>query len=459
MAEREHWTTRAGFIAAAVGSAVGLGNIWAFPFQAGRNGGAAFVLVYLIIVLLIGLPAMMMEFSIGRSSQKNPVDAFREIGFKNWMFAGALAAFTAFWILAFYSVVGGWVIHYIQGAITGGYFGGTGAAEYFGQIASGWDAVVYHAIFMAITVGIVAFGVEAGIERATKVMVPSIIILLVGLAVWAATLTNAGAGYDFYISPDLGAVAWGTVIPYAVGQAFFTLSLGMGAMITYSSYLGQDDSLPADSTIIVVLNTLVAVLAGFVVFPVLFHANPGIDLSQAGGAGTAFTTIGAAFATIGGVTGQALAFLFFFVLLIAALSSSISLLEVVTSWILDNTAYDRMPVAIGAGVVIFLFGIPSAVGIFGMGGVATLTWYNDIAYNLFLPVSVLLIALFVGWVWGPRAVDELEQGSTTGEGFNMAWLWFVRIVIPLAVLFTLVLGLQTLAMNAGWISQEFIALG
>ncbi|RBI64204.1 sodium-dependent transporter [halophilic archaeon] len=452
MAQRETWTTRLGFILAAVGSAVGLGNIWGFPFQAGRNGGAAFLLVYLVVVLLVGLPAMLMEFVVGRRSKKNPVDAFRELGYGSWTFAGALTAFIAFWILSFYSVVGGWVIRYLVGSVTGAYFGGTEVGNYFLSIAMGPDAVAFHALFMLLSVGIVALGVSDGIERATKLMVPSVVVLLVGIAVWAATLTNAGAGYDFYLSPDLGEVQWGTVIPYAVGQAFFTLSLGMGAMITYASYLGEDDSLPADGGIIVVLNTLVGVLAGFVVFPVLFHYDPSIDLSGAGGSGTAFTTLSSAFAGLGGV-GRVLASVFFFVLLIAALSSSISLLEVVTSYVLDNTDYERSSVSVGAGSAVFLFGLPAALGLNWLGlqnasGIDTLTWYNDIAYNLLLPLSVLAVAVFVGWVYGRDALDEIRRGSGTANWFDVTWLWFVRLVVPAGILFTLVLGVQTLLVNA-----------
>jgi NSS family neurotransmitter:Na+ symporter len=443
-----------GFILAAVGSAVGLGNIWAFPFQAGRNGGAAFVVVYLIVVFLVGLPAMLSEFVVGRGSKRNPVDAFSELGFDDWRFAGGVGAFSAFWILAFYSVVGGWVVRYVFGSLTGAYFGDTTASAYFMEIAMGLDAVATHGIFMLLTVGIVVGGVRGGIERATKVMVPTIIVFLIGLGAWAFTLSNAGAGYEFYLSPELSAITSNldTIVPYAVGQAFFTLSLGMGAMITYSSYLGEDDSLPADGSTIVVLNTVVAVLAGLAIFPLLFHSNPGIDLATAGGSSTAFTTIGGAFASLGS-SGQVLAFVFFLTLLLAALSSAISLLEVVTSYVVENTGLDRTPTVAGLGAVVFAFGIPSATGIFGMNGITTLTWYNDIAYNLLLPVSVLAVSLFVGWVYGSRAVDEVGRGSGVGATFDAAWLWFVRVVVPAAVTFTLVLGIQSLLVSAGVLAE------
>src|SRR6056297_2946154 len=194
MAERETWTTRIGFIFAAVGSAVGLGNIWSFPFQTGSNGGAAFLVVYLTIVFLLGFPAMLMEFVIGRRSKQNPISAFRELGYGNWSFAGTLGVLGSMVTLAFYSVIGGWVLSYVAGSATGAYFGS--AEAFFGSVSVGGVAVGTHALFMALTIGIVAFGVQSGIERATKVMIPAIIVLLVGLGLWGSTLEGAAAGYE-----------------------------------------------------------------------------------------------------------------------------------------------------------------------------------------------------------------------------------------------------------------------
>ncbi|MFC4359168.1 sodium-dependent transporter [Halobium salinum] len=447
MSERETWTSRLGFILAAVGSAVGLGNIWQFPFQTATNGGAAFLVVYLLAVLAIGFPAMLAEFVVGRRAERNPIDAFGRLGHGNWKFAGAIAAFTAFWILSFYSVVGGWVIRYIFGSATGAYFGAP--SEYFGAIAAGPDALALHAVFMALTVGIVAAGVDDGIERATKLMVPSIIVLLVGLGAWAATLPGSGPGYAYYLAPDLGALTtnfW-SILPNAVGQAFFTLSLGMGAMITYASYLGEDDSLAGDGVTIVALNTLVGLLAGLVAFPVLFAI--GIEPSQSG-LGAAFEMLAGAFGQLPSPTGAILGVVFFFTLLLAALSSAISLLEVVTSYVVDNYDYGRPTVAVALGTGIFLLGVPSAFGVSNLG------WYNAIAYNLLLPLSVLLLLLFVGWVYADGAIGELRQGSTLGEGFNRGWLWWIRVVVPVGVLVTLLLGLQSLALRAGVLANPVV---
>ena len=446
MSERETWTSRVGFILAAVGSAVGLGNIWQFPFQTGQNGGAAFLVVYLAAVFLIGFPAMLVEFVIGRRSERNPVNAFDRLGHGKWKIAGAVGVVSAVWILSFYSVVGGWVIRYVWASLTQAYFA-TDAGTYFADISAGLGALALHAVFMLITVGIVAAGVDEGIERATKLMVPSIVVLLLGLGVWAATLDDVAAGYSYYLSPDFGTL-WaniGTILPAAVGQAFFTLSLGMGAMITYSSYLGEDDSLPTDGATIVVLNTFVGLLAGFVVFPILFSlgVEPG-----AGGTGTAFITLAGAFAQL--PAGSVIGFVFFFVLLLAALSSAISLLEVATAFVVDNTDYGRGAVAVALGTAIFALGVPAAFG------TDILTWYNDIAYNLLLPLSVLLLLLFVGWVDTSDSTDELARGASVGGGFITGWLWLVRTVVPLGVLVTLLLGIQSLAVSAGWLASPLV---
>ncbi|MFB6102548.1 MAG: sodium-dependent transporter [Haloplanus sp.] len=445
MTQRETWATRMGFILAAVGSAVGLGNIWQFPFQTGANGGAAFLVVYLAAVFLIGFPAMLSEFVVGRRAERNPIDAFARLGHRNWRAVGAIGTLSAFWILAFYSVVGGWVIRYVIGSARGAYFSGSEA--YFGAISAGPEAVAFHAVFMALTVGVVAFGVSGGIERSTKLMVPSIVILLGGLAIWAGTLDGGAAGYTYYLSPDIDALVSniGSILPAAVGQAFFTLSLGMGAMITYASYLGHDDSLPTDGATIVVLNTFVGLLAGLVVFPILFSL--GIEPGS-GGLGAAFVTLAGAFAQL--PAGRLLGIVFFVVLLLAALSSAISLLEVVTAYLVDNTSHSRSVVAVTLGLAIFVLGVPSAFGL------SILAWYNAIAYNLLLPLSVLCLLAFVGWIDAGDATAELRRGTGLSESGAVAWLWFVRTVVPLGVLVTLLLGLQSLAVRAGLLAAPIV---
>jgi NSS family neurotransmitter:Na+ symporter len=445
MSQRETWATRVGFILAAVGSAVGLGNIWQFPFKTSEYGGATFLVVYLIAAVGIGLPAMLAEFVVGRRSNLNAIGAFGKLGHEKWKWVGVLGVATGFWILSYYSVVGGWVLRYIGGSVTGAYFADPGA--YFGSVSAGLDALALHALFMFFVVVIVAGGVEDGIEKATKLMVPSIVVILAVLAVWVFTLPGAAPGYSYFLSPDLSTLSLSVsfdplpsfsgplteVIPFAVSQAFFSLSLGMGAMITYASYVGEDQSLFGDSITVVVLNSAVGILAGLVAIPLLFvqGVEPG-----SGGAGALFVSLATAFAEL--PAGRLVGGVFFVVVLIAALSSAISLLEVVVSYAVDNYGARRPQITTALGGLIFLLGIPSALD------TAWLTWFDTLAYQLLLPLSVLGVLVFIGWVYGRPAVEELLSGSSMGAGVGATWLWLVRTAVILAVLLTLWLGVQTL---------------
>lgn len=435
MSGRETWASRAGFILAATGSAVGLGNIWRFPYITAEGGGAAFLAVYLVAVLLVGVPAMLVEFVIGRGGKQNVVDVYESVGHRRWRFIGFLGLFTGFWILSYYSVIGGWVLRYLLGSVTGGYL--SDPASYFGAISAGPEALVFHLLFMALTVGIVAFGIEHGIELATKVMVPTIIVLMITLAVWAVTLAGSGAGYAFYLSPDTDVIVanFGEILPQAIGQALFSLSLGMGVMVTYSSYIARDESLWGDSVSVVALNTFIGVVAGFVVFPVLFAQN--VDPGSAG-AGAIFVSMATAFGEL--PAGQLLGFGFFAIVAIAALSSAISLLEVVTAYFVENTDYSRPAVTTVSGTIIFLLGIPSALDTDVLGQ------FDQIAANLLLPLGVVLAVLFVGWVYADSAIAELAKG-TDGQlrSLDQGWLWHVRTLLLVIVLGTLLLKIGQLA--------------
>ena len=433
MSERETWASRVGFVLAAVGSAVGLGNLWQFPFKTATNGGAAFVVFYLVAVVVVGFPAMLAEFVLGRRTNVNAVDAFGKLGHRGWRVAGGVAVLTGFWILSYYNVVGGWVLRYILGSARGAYFADPGG--YFGAVSAGPEAVLAQAAFLAIVVGIVSLGIEDGIEKATKVMVPSIVVLMLALTVWVASLPGAAAGYDFFLSPDLSSMAEnaGSIIPFAVGQAFFTLSLGMAIMMTYSSYVGSDDNLVVDGGVIVVTNTLVGVLAGLVVFPILLTVGAEIT-TESGGAGALFVATAAGFGSV--PFGRVFGVVFFGVVLIAALSSAISLLEVTVAYANDNYGLPRHYLAPAVGLGLFLLGLPSA------WDTAWLTWFDSFAYQVFLPVSVLAAVVFVGWVLGGEAVDELRQGAGGLGSLGHVWLWTLRLLVVAAILLTLGLGVN-----------------
>lgn len=430
VAPREHWTSRIGFIMAAIGSAVGLGNIWRFPYEAAQNGGAAFLIADFFAVLIVGLPAMLAEFTVGRRAHRNVVDAYGRGG-RVWKAAGVLAAVASFWILSYYSVVGGWIIRYLIESPTGAYF--SHPASHFDVAAAGLDAVAFAALFLLITIGIVTLGIERGIELATKVMVPSIVVLMVGLAIYAVTLPGSGAGYDYFLKPDFDYLFANldTLIPSAVGEVLFTLSLGSGIMITYASYVEESDSLVTDGFAVVIVNTLVGYLAGLTVFPLLFAQN--VKPGEAG-AGAIFVSVANAFRAL--PVGEVFGIVFYFVVLIAAISSSISLLEIPTAYFVDNFDVRRSVIAGGLGLGAFLFGLPTALN------TSTLELYDSFASEVLLPVGIFLVTVFVGWVYGRQAMTELGEGLH--ERFlPRYWLWHVRIVVFLAVTMTLVISVTT----------------
>lgn len=438
---RESWATRLGFILAAVGSAVGLGNIWRFPWMTAENGGSAFLVVYLVIILIVGVPGLLAEFVIGRRSNRNPVGALRDLssGSKLWATIGSFSVLTGIVLLSFYSVVGGWILRYFFASFTGTYFDAPGA--YFSTISFGGQAVGFHVLFLLLTALIVFGGVRRGIETATKLMMPAIVILLAVLAVWGVTQPNADAGLSFYLNFD------GTylldhpveVLRAAAGQALFTLSLGAGTMITYSSYLGEDHNLPFDSSIIATLNTAVGVLAGLVVFPLLFATYGGlVGPAQGGGPGALFISIAGAFAQLPG--GRVLAVLFFGVITLAALSSSISMLEIPVAYLVDEHAVSRKRATTLFTGLILLTGAMNALN------EAIFTFIAGTLVDLMLTTGLLAFLTFVGWVLGKEAVAEYDSGSGTfGHSLGPAWLWSVRTVLPLFLLVTLLINLLSIA--------------
>jgi NSS family neurotransmitter:Na+ symporter len=441
MNERATWATRIGFILAAAGSAVGLGNIWRFPFLTGESGGAAFLVVYLLLVVGVGVPVLLVEFVIGRRSNRNPIGAFERLGHPGWKASGAVGAIAAFIIFSYYSVVGGWVIQYVIASFTGGY--GANAEAFFLSTASGTNAIAYHGLFMATVAGIVALGIRNGLEKAATVMVPTVVVLLVGLAGYGATLDGAGAAYSYYLAPDLSTIVGDAVsiLPAAAGQAFYTLSLGMGIMITYASYIGEDRNLLQDAGVIVVLDTAIALLAGLVVFPFLF--TQGIDPGE-GGAGSIFISLAGAFQQLPG--GTLLGGIFFLMLLVAALTSAFSIFEVVVSYITDTFDVDRVPTALGMAAVLFVVGIPTALDL------TYLDAYDLFANNILLILSGLLLSLFIGWVYADEAIEELGKGRTSDGRIEAVWLTTLRYVVPIVLAITLALSVRD---YIGFLQESF----
>ncbi|MDQ0338863.1 NSS family neurotransmitter:Na+ symporter [Caldalkalibacillus uzonensis] len=432
---REEWGTRLGFMLAAAGSAIGLGNIWRFPFVAGEGGGAAFVLIYLGFVLLIGLPLMIGEIAIGRKGRANAMDSYRAIRPEQpWHVTGLLGIVSNFMILCFYSVVAGWTLYYFILAATGRLLTSTKSnyGEAFGSfISHPFAPVIWQSLLMIIVSLIVAKGVKQGIERWNNILMPVLFVLLLVLAVRSLTLSGGGEGLAFFLRPDFSSVT-STVVLAALGQAFFSLSLATGLYVTYGSYCRTNTHIPANAGGIVFLDVLVAVIAGLIIFPAVFHF--GIDPGR--GPDLVFVTFPAIFSNM--PLGGLFAALFFFCVFLAALTSAISLLEVVVAYVHERWALRRVTATWLAGLVVLLVGLPCALS-FGPWADATLLdrtvfdWFDFLAASVLLPFAGLLLALFLGWGWKPEQVKaEVEQEGVRFQVFPL-WRMLIRYVIPVAL--------------------------
>lgn len=447
-AARGAFGSRIGFILAAAGSAIGLGNIWRFPYMAGENGGGAFVLVYLLCVLGLGVPVMLAEFAVGRRAQKNPIGAYAALAPGSpWPVVGGLGVLTGFSILAFYSVVAGWTLDYLWKSATGVFTAGLSAADsaavFTGLIADPGRAIGLTLVFLLLTIIIVRKGISAGVERASKILMPLFFLLLVVLAVRSVTLPGAGRGIDFLFQADFSRVT-PRVVMGALGQALFSLSLGMGAMLTYASYLPRDENLPVAAVSVAFFDTMVALVGGVVVFPALFAA--GVD--PAGGPGLVFVVLPTIFDQLPGGTLFAVAF--YALLAVAALTSTISLLEVVVSYFVDQRGWSREKAVWVMGAACFALAVPSALSNGAVEGLTELVTFGgkarsfldlqDLVFgNYSLSIGALLLCLFVGWKWGTRnALDELRSGGAHELPLAGLWVACVRVLCPVAVVLVLV---------------------
>jgi len=442
---RESWGSKFGFILAAAGSAVGLGNIWKFPYIAGENGGAAFIFVYLICIAIIGFPVLIAEILIGRTTQRNPVGAFAALSkSKMWLSVGFLGVIAGFMILSFYSVIGGWTLGYVVETLRGStsnFHNPEEAGKLFAALSgSALWTLGYHTLFFAMTMFIVIRGVQGGIERSSKIMMPILVSILIILIVRGVTLPGADKGLSFLLVPEWGKIN-GHSILIALGHAFFTLSLGMGAMLTYGSYMSKKDSVITAAAQIVFLDTLIAIMAGVAIFSAVFASG----LDPAAGPGLIFQTLPAVFATMTG--GVYFSFLFFLLLAIAALTSAISLLEVVVAYFVDEKGWNRKNAVLIFGGTIFMLGVPSALSFnilsdFTLFGKTFFDIVDFLASNILLPFGGLMIAIFAGWVWSRTSVMKaLKEGAEhlfeAYPWFESVWFIFLRFVAP--VLITLVL--------------------
>lgn len=441
--QREQWGSRIGFILAAAGSAIGLGNIWRFPYLVGKNGGAAFVVVYLLITVFIGFPVMLAEFSVGRAAQKAPVAAFNAIRVNPfWSLIGWLATLAGgFFTLSFYNVVGGWTIKYMVASLTGlmDVAASGKSGDFFGAfIGQSYQVVFFQLAFSALTMLIVLGGIGKGIERACKVMMPALFVIMIILIARSVTLPGAGAGIEFYLKPDFSKLN-GAVFLDALGQSFFSLSLGLGIMLTYGSYVGKDEALPSAGIWTASLDTLIAFLAGFAIFPAVFA----MGFEPGSGAGLSFVTLPAVFAKM--PAGHIFSFLFFLLLFFAAITSAMSLMEVATAFAIEKYNMTRTKAVWTMGLIIIALGVPSAISLTGAPAIEGKIFFDAVEYlcnNVLLPVGSFLLCLFVGWVWLKPACRELTNEGKLAFSWMNAWIWCIRVVAPVAIAYIFVTGLK-----------------
>ena len=441
------WSSRLMFVLAAAGSAVGLGNIWRFPYVAGENGGGAFVLVYLGCIALIGFPIVMAEIVLGREGRKSPINTMADLAGRSrrstiWQAVGWMGAGTGFIILSVYSVIAGWVMAYVIRMASGDLAGvdsASAGAAFDGFTQDATSVLGWHTLFMILTMFIVARGVGRGIEVAVKYLMPALFFLLLMLVGYSVVTTGPafGEGVAFMFSFKFDQLTWAAVL-LAMGQAFFTLSLGMGTMMTYGAYMPSGASIPGTAAMIAILDTSVAILAGIVIFPLVF-AN---DLTGSAGPGLMFVTLPIAFGQMTG--GQIFGTAFFVLVSFAAITSSISMIEPACAWLVEKTGFKRPMVAVILGVIAWLLGLGSALSfnlwsdVQLVGGLNFFESMDYLANNIMLPLGGMLIALFTGWM-----VDRsiVRQQMAVSEGSLLFFLWIVRVVAPAAVFVVFVMTL------------------
>ena len=416
---REHFGSRAAVIMAMAGSAIGLGNIWRFPYMAGEYGGAAFILIYIACTLILSLPIFLCEAVIGRRTHSNAIGAMKQLAPRTgWTALGYLSVITPMIIVSYYSIVGGWSIEYFLKSFTLG----------FGEFnPSGWKALAFNTLFLALSCGIVALGVKSGIEKFSKLSIPVLFVLIVVILIYSVNMPGAKAGIDYLVKPDLSKVT-GKTFAFALGQSFYSLSLGMGIIITYSSYVHKDENMIATGFGTALADLLFAVLAGFAIMPAVFSAG----IKPSAGPGLIFQTLPVVFADMGGGAhwlSGAVSALFFLTVTVAAMTSSVSLIEVGVAYLVEEKKIGRKKACLLVFLFTWLLGLASSFSIKAFGMV------DAFASNFLLTIGALLLVLFVGWRMKRQDVrDEITNGGTRHNGIFRVVYFLIRYVAPIAVL-------------------------
>lgn len=436
------WSNRWIFILAATGSAVGLGNIWKFPYITGENGGGAFVLVYLLCIAAIGIPIMMAEVLLGRRGRQSPINTMRELAKAegvnpHWQFLGWSGVVAGFLILSYYSVIAGWALAYILEAVSGGFVGQSAEAVgglFNSFVANPGELMFWHSVFMVMTMVVVARGVKRGLEAVIRWLMPALFLLLIIMVGYAINTGAFNQGLEFLFEPNFSKLSWNGVL-IAMGHAFFTLSLGMGAIMIYGSYMPHDASIAKTSITVAAADTIVALLAGMAIFPIVFANN----LEPGAGPGLVFVTLPIAFGQMPG--GIFFGTLFFVLLTFAAWSSSISLIEPAVAWLVENRNWSRVKASVMSGGVTWVLGMGS---VFSFNFWKEFKFFDEtffgvldyLAANIMLPLGGVFIAVFVGWIMNRRStLDELAIGDHAGYKI---WRILVKFVAPISVVIVLV---------------------
>jgi len=433
---RDSFGSKFGVLAAAAGSAIGLGNIWRFPYVAGENGGAAFILVYLFFVVAIGVPVMMSEFIIGRKTQANPIGAFRKLKPKShWKIVGYMGILVAFMILAFYSTVASWNMHYIYLSITNAFEGKTMSelnVMFDDFHTSVFFPLFWQIIFMIITAYIVLRGIENGIEKYAKFLMPILFLIIIVLDIRAITLKGASGGLSFLFSPDFSKITSSSILE-ALGQAFFSLSIGMGVLITYGSYIRKKENLTNIAFEVSFFDTLIAILAGVAIFPAVFAFN----VEPNAGPGLVFMTLPKIFESMAG--GYFFSVLFFLLLFVAAITSSISVLEVVVAYLVEEKNMDRKKATLISTISIFILGIGATLSFGPLANfkIFQKTIFDLLDYtsaNIMLPLGGLLIVIFMGWVLPKKEIsEELSNNGVLKLKMFSVFYFIIRYIAPIAI--------------------------
>jgi len=440
------WSSRFAFLMASVGFSVGLGNIWRFPYVTGENGGGAFVLVYLACAFAIGVPILMAELLVGRRGKKSPPNTMRDVAVqegrsKHWQWLGGMNLLVAFIIMVVYCVIAGWVLNYLFKALLTGFAGvdGAMAAQSFdGMLGDSGTMLFWTLLGLGITGAIIYAGVQDGIERAVTILMPGLFVLLVALVAYNMVVGGFSEAVDYLFSPDFSKIN-ASVVLAAVGQAFFSIGVAMAGMMTYGAYLPKSVSIPRSVALIVFADTLVALMAGLVIFPAVF--NNGLD--PAGGPGLIFQTLPVAFANMPG--GHIVSVLFFVLLSVAAITSMVGLIEPLTRWVEEHKGFARHKSAM---VILGAIAVLSVLSILGYNTLAEYTIagkdFNGaldyFANQILLPVGGLLIAIFTGW-FVRRQTSQNELGLGDGLLFRL-WYFLIRYICPVAVFLVFVLGVS-----------------